>query len=227
MKEEVQAWFDDGCHFGTGMTLLARTGQHHITYAKLTPYMRGSYVPPSAKRKLQSVLNTWLQSQPLASQPIEEKSMPVQQVSASSTVAAAPASNAEVIPDEIAALKVQAVALHKRHSFVNAQMHETTSDEDRLKYATEIMEEIIPSLDEKYAAIRAWKEEGTLPSAITQNDLVKVAIQKMKKVDSLKPRISRLKGLIKKATGKKKQDYEIELMDKEKELLLIKKEYDL
>jgi len=222
LQIEVQAWFSEEGTFGQGMSLLARTGEDHATFAKLSPYLKGHFVPESAKGKLQVTLSNWVKRQPVSEQ--SECPTPAPAAVSAPSVIPTPASNAKVIPDSIAAIKVQAVALHKRHSFVNSQMHQATTDEERLKYATEIMEVIIPTLDAKYDAIRAWEKDGELPSKSVEQDDFKKAVQMMQRKDSLTSRVSRLKGLIKKADGSKQQEYEIELLEKEKELLQLKKE---
>ena len=100
---------------------------------------------------------------------------------------------------------------------MKSQLLAATIDKDRYEYARGIMEEIIPSLDSIYDKIRKWEETKELPSVI-----VNKPDDRYKKINSIAPRISKLKKILKDETltPQKRQKYEKELVDKE--LLLAK-----
>jgi hypothetical protein len=80
------------------------------------------------------------------------------------------------------------------------------------------MSEVIPEIDKLYEKIRDWKETGDVPVVVTAD--VQRAIQMMKKRESLKPRISRLRKWVdsNSVAESKKKAYRVELLEKEGEL---------
>ena len=128
-------------------------------------------------------------------------------------------------PAPVQELRKQAIPLHKRYSHLKAQLHQMAidqdkySDADRYAIAQEIMGEVLPETDAIYDQIRSWEIDGHLPTE-PDNPIVAQTVEKMQKVYSLRPRISRLKAWLKKKglTASKRRQYEQELLDKEIEL---------
>lgn len=109
--------------------------------------------------------------------------------------------NKSTVPGEVAQLYSRALVLHKHHSRLHALMCDAAQAGKRKRahdLAIEIMEEIIPELDKIYDAARHWAETGSLPAGRTRDEVVKDTIEKMKRIQRLREKRSRLKGYLKK-----------------------------
>ena len=97
-----------------------------------------------------------------------------------------------------------------------AEQQEKYSDSDRYEIARELVEEIVPTLDELYDRIRTYENTGDLP-ALLERDIKKQIIELMNKRNSLKSRISRIKRMMKKdgLSNTEKGKLEKELLEKE------------
>lgn len=129
----------------------------------------------------------------------------------------------------------RARALHKAHSRAHALMSAAKTDEERAQYAREIMEDILPALDAEYDRLRAEaaaKERGeteastaTEPDAPTGPILNAADTRTFKKLQSVRSRISTLKGKIKSEKDPaKKAKWQKELQDKTAERDRLEKE---
>jgi hypothetical protein len=89
------------------------------------------------------------------------------------------------------------------------------------------MENTIPKLDDIYDQIRDFQESGIVP-AVPLGNIVKETVEKMQRLQSIRSRISRLKKFLEgKMEAKKRQEYEVELLEKESEAIGIEKELGL
>ena len=111
----------------------------------------------------------------------------------------------------------KAIALHKEHAHVHALMVAAATDDERAKYARDIMQRIIPALDAEYDRLRA--AQSGAPIQVDNTGLAPILTTSTaadyKKLQSVRSRISTLKGKIKKETDpKKKAKWERELETK-------------
>lgn len=217
LQTEVKNWIESNGHFGAGIAFLLGIGKSEV-YIRLVPYLGGFFVPAQAKEELKYVLTKWLETQP----PLENVQEEFVEVEETAKVV-----TKKEEPQSVFLLREDAKRLHKRHSFVNANLHQADSDEKRFELAREIMEDIIPKLDNIYDQIRDYHKSGTLPEVPTTN-VVKETVEKMQRLQSIRSRISRLKGFLEgKLNDKKKEEYTTELLSKEKEAMGIEKELGL
>jgi hypothetical protein len=225
LKKQIADWFEKGCHFHDGVDLLRATG------GDVRPFFRAMNSPsPDAysRQKLKDALNKavlGLSNQPISDVPPEKKSYTGFNTEIPSAKRAVFTQNE---PESVTQLRERARMLHKRHSLVHAQLLPAPDEKARLKLAEEIMEDILPQLDEIYDSIRAWEKDGVAPAPGVANDVVKETVEKMKRVQSLESRLSRLKGLIKNTTiDRDRADYEKEQLAKQVELADLKAELKL
>lgn len=208
----IDQWLQADGSFLEGVRLYKLTDQP-IYAPRFERLLTRPYVDSDAKAHLRKLLKVYLKQYPtvkpttptLATIPVDPPAPPE--------------------PAPIQALRQQAIPLLKRYSHLKAQLHqmaadqEKYSDADRYAIAQEIMLEVLPDTDAIYDQIRNWEEDGQLPVE-SNNPIVTQTVEKMQKVYSLRPRISRLKGWLKKKglTASKRRQYEQELLDKEIEL---------
>ncbi len=118
-----------------------------------------------------------------------------------------------------------AKSLHKRHDHVHALLTAAKTDEERAKYAKEIMEDIVPALDAEYDRLRAGVQAEPVavhPGSIPGTILSTGDARTFKKLQSVRSRISTLKGKIKTEKNpdrKAKLQQELEDKTTEKERL--------
>lgn len=211
----IEQWFSDGKDFYTGVALLRRSG---YDVRPFEPYLSESYVPTYYRELLESLVSK------LSPQEMTEKPTFVQNFVQNSVIAA-PIEN-----ETITQLRQEAKLLHKRHADRHAQLHILDTPELRLPIITEIMEDIIPALDEIYDTIRNGGVRKKL-SAISCEQLaesvefrqgIQEGFQKAQKLGYLKNRIFKLEsanGLINKAKDKaERAKFETELIQKRTEL---------
>lgn len=213
LSELIHEWIHHEGSFIDGIRLLHLTGR---PVAHFEAQLERPYVDPNQKQALAQQLRQYLQLNP------PSKIIPAQPD--------------EMLVEEPAAiqdLRRQAIPFHKRYSHLKAQLYQMSietdkySDADRYEIAKEIMEEVLPKTDAIYDQIRSWEETGDLPPE--QNDeLVRQTVEKMQRIQSLRPRISRLnKMLAGKLSNTKRKQYEKELIDKEIELKELENELGL
>ncbi len=210
----INQWLQTDGSFLEGVRLYKLTDKPVYT-TRFERLLEQTYVDRAAKAHLRQLLQVYLSQHPIISPaqlPAEQQVPPME-------------SAPPVEPAAIQTLRQQAIPLHKRYSHLKAQLHQMAvdqtkySDADRYTLAKEIMLEVLPQTDAIYDQIRHWEKEGQLPVA-PNNPIVQQTVEKMQKVYSLRPRISRLKGWLKKPNvpASKRQQYEQELLDKEIEL---------
>lgn len=206
--ERVKKWYADGRDFWDGVALLQEVGRD---VAQFAPYLSESFVPNQVRQRLENEL----------------LSCDFKVVAVSQTVVTPTPEK-----DLIAALKAEAKALHKRHAHAHAQLHLLDADK-RLPVIVEIMETIIPELDDIYAAIknggvRRIKNNGSeLPNSPDFKQGIAEGLKIAGQMAYLKNRIFKLEsanGLIAKATSNNdKVKFEAELTQKRNELVELSK----
>ena len=230
LVKQIQNWFAKNGSFIEGTTLLMQTGANTARFQR---YFSAPYVPEPVERQLRTLLTAYLD--------IHANDLPVEDAQAVETAPEASKmtenrTNVQnsVIPNleeplQILALRQEARKLHKRQAMLHGQLSVVATDGERYELAKEIMEEVIPNLDRIYDTIRAWEKTGDLPTAAKSDDGFRRGVELMKRLNSLKPRISRLKSLLKKTSPDpdERQKYEKELKEKELEVLEIEEQINL
>lgn len=216
MEKEVQKWYSEGCDFYEGVIMLQDAGADVQAFL---PYMSESYIPRVKQDLLvDAVLNFDF------SRTITYKSQPKVQ-------------NTSKEHPTIIELRNKARSLHKLHADRHSQLHIEPDEAKRLVLIIEIMEVIIPSLDNIYDSIREYERTGALPViANSQSPIpnplnyetgLRDGVMKFQRLQNLKSRISKLdgkNGLIEKETDsvrKQKLNEELSHKLKERDALLL------
>ncbi len=205
----IENWYKEGEDFWEGVALLRQAGRDTRLFE---PYMNENFVPQYYKDALITAV------QGLKSGDFKIKTMENSLISEFRELP-------KVENETITALRQAAKLLHKRHADCHAQLHILASPELRLPIITEIMEDIIPELDEIYDTIRkngAMRDDGATELGVDYLQGVQDGYLKTQKLNYLKNRIFKLEsknGLIAKETDKEKRlRFEDELIQKQKEL---------
>lgn len=186
----VKEWIDNDGSYRDGIALMHELG---ITNKSLSDMLYRPFIPKSAKEELRKLLSPYIGQQPTSPLPNRSK----------------------VEPPYISSLRQKAVLLLKKRDQVRSQLKVAETDEQRYELAKTLMDELIPSIDEAYGHIKQYEEEGVVPN-VQEEDIIQQTVKKMLKLQSLKPRISRLKKMLSgKLTPKERQTYDKELLDKE------------
>jgi hypothetical protein len=132
-------------------------------------------------------------------------------------------------PEIVSQLRQKGRKLKKEEAYLHAQLVTTAQHPDQSKLyelASAIME-IEYELDDVYGQIRRYEEKGELPID-NRRQLINEVVEKMKRRDSIRPRIYRIKKELKKDLDPiDRQKYEQELAEKETELKQIEEELNL
>ena len=204
MHNEIKAWLSGNRGFLPGLRIYRNiNGKYPLSI--FTGYTKANFVPPVVMARLVEAFRIYLREVPVSAAPIEETTV-------RSTIPKTTDTAVTSEPAAIQSLRLQARSIHKQHAHIKSQLISATADEDRYGYARKIMEEIIPSLDRIYDQIRQWESTGEIPAIIENKP-----DDRYKKINSVAPRISRLKKLLgdEKLTPAKRQKYEKELVDKQ------------
>ena len=118
-------------------------------------------------------------------------------------------------PLEIKELREKAKMLHKQHAYLSFELGVAKTNKGRYKIAAEIMEDVLPKLDNIYDTIRHWQKTGTIPPLLGKDEFKK-GVETILRKESLRTRIAKLNRLLKeKLPVLKKREYEKELLDKQ------------
>lgn len=139
----------------------------------------------------------------------------------------------EVTPDnpkEIIELRRKRYLLYEEYRSIKEQManvpeDSSTGDNQRYELAYKLMEEVLPEITSISDIIKEWESKGKVPLAKIKED-VRWTIGMMKKRESLRSSISRLKSQLKKEKKEKKR-YSLERDIEEKQNELDSINYDL
>lgn len=199
-------WYNEGKDFHEGVKLLRQKGADITVFVH---YIAENYIPTHIAERLEAAILC-----------LDDREIVPPLV--------LPQRNIEIPKnDPIAELKAQALRLHQRHSHVLATLHATQTAADRLPLIKEIMEVILPELDDIYTTIRSGGVKLTgKPIADTTSIEYKQGIvdgiKQARRIDYLKNRIFKLEsknGIIKNEKNpEKRKEYEQELIDKRNEL---------
>jgi hypothetical protein len=217
----INRWFADGRDFWEGVSLLQQAGREVKVFE---PYLSEGFVPTYFRELLESQLLGCNFDEFSEKSEILQPSPPLNK----------PSQNVD--NQAISELKSEAKNLHKRHADRHAQLHFLQTDAQRLPVIIEIMNEIIPALDDTYEAIRnggvrknKLNTEGSESGEKSQDfkqgiaEGLKIAAQ----IAYLKNRIFKLEsanGLIAKATSvAEKAKFQAELTQKRNELIELTK----
>ena len=216
LSEQIQSWFKEKGNYKEGVQLLQQTGTKTQTFQR---YMKAKSVPPTIKAKLRTKLEAYLKKNPVKKKAYKPKAAP-----------APPPDPTE--PPAIQQLREKAILLHKQQAAVHTEMRISalkggTNEIIAYHLAKKLMEDIVPHLTKIYNNIRHWKATGELPAVVDTDDIVQETVKKMLRRESLKSRLSRLKGKLKTAKGEQRQKYEKEFAEKEVELAEINQKYGL
>lgn len=205
-------WYEGGKDSHDGIKLLRQNG---ADISLFLPYTTENYIPKHIADRIEAAILCFNEN---------TKTPP----SVANTVSVSPQSHTEKAEnDPIASLKAQALQLHRRHAHVLATLHASPTAAERLPLIKEIMEIILPELDDIYTTIRAGGVRLTgAPIADTTSIEYKQGvadgIKTARRIDYLKNRIFKLEsknGIIKnEKNSDKRKEYEKELIDKRKEL---------
>lgn len=199
--EKIALWLEGNGSFQEGVALLEELGQP--VYEEKA-WLARPFVPSSKKEKLRRRLKPFQGEKRATTEPMGK----------------VPATEPAVITDYRAKgrrlLKEYSEAKGRLNMMVIGQ--EKYDDEDRYQLAAFIMDELTPRIDEVYNAIRRYQQSGETPQPL-QTDIVRETVEKMQRLQSLAPRISRLKKWLEKGglEEEKRKKYEIELKEKEAE----------
>lgn len=180
----IQAWLLESGSFSDGLDLYRQIrGDLPVSYFEKQLYQ--PYVNPFVKQKLRERLESYLLQKPPTKNNLQQP--PIH-----------PEENTKKIePLVITGLRSEAKALHKRHSYLHAKLTIVQSNQERFELAKMIMEKVIPALDDIYDQIREWESTGTLPNEPDHDqEALKKGALMYKKLESLRPRISKLKKWI-------------------------------
>jgi len=206
-----------------GVSLLAQTGYRGAFLSHAEKLFRAPFVPAQVTNRLKHLLTDFIQNSPVGEAQQMEASTyapthyePRTDNAPSDKLGAIVASDAAAV---IAQLKAKALPIHKRYSHLKGQLHSETDESALYEVAAEIVEQITPTLTAIYKQIDHIKATGEVPTQNAVDDSKKAVIDAMLKRASLTSRVSRLKGLIRKAeTDLDKQTYQKELTEKQHEL---------
>lgn len=130
-------------------------------------------------------------------------------------------------------LRAKGRKLKKEESYLHAQLVTTAKDTAQKDLQVKLYDlaaaimEIEYELDDVYGQIRRYEEKGDIPID-NRRQLIYEVVEKMKRRDSIRPRIYRIKKELKKELDHvDRQKYEQELAEKEAELKQIEEELNL
>jgi hypothetical protein len=104
-------------------------------------------------------------------------------------IAAVKFSSTQEVPLKTVTTSNKAKDLHKRHGHLHATMATAQTDAARGAIAREIMEEVVPALDDEYDRLRGGDVEGSeAPPATAGSDSI------LRKLNSIRTRIARLRN---------------------------------
>ena len=215
----AQQWLDNDGSFLDGLQILADLGGEVKPFRG---YASLAFLPPGVKERLRDEVTKRLGDRVIgewgnADRDVEGlKGLKVEKVE----------------PPEAQQLREQGKRWLKRQADAHTRLKNAKDDTERYIIAEEMMMEIVPEVDRIYGALRAYERDGVLP-ATNEQAIVRDTIEKMKRIDTLESRISRVSGWLKAGKSnkgplddKQQQDYEQEVLEKRAELEDLKEKLD-
>jgi hypothetical protein len=208
----LSEWYAAGCDFHDGMAFLEACGGN---IAQFAPFSEQSFVPDMVQSFLKAALEPYWDVVLKQKQP----------------------ENQTKTTNKIAFLKESAKPLHKRHDYLHLTLFHEDDPDIRLAMIRELMEVVLPKLDEIYDEIRsiephnneihtAIAQEEPIAPVRTYESGVKDAVEHYRRYINLSTRITKLggkSGLIQKepdAIRKAKLEQELQLKLVEKQTLM-------
>lgn len=218
VHHKIAAWLQEP-FFLDSLEILKDLG---ISTNRYESFLQGGFVPNAIEEEIKIIILQHYDPKK-ATQP---STLETQNLKNEPVIQEKPSANSQE-PSAIQELKNRAKPLHKLQSHLHEQLRHATTDEERYDIAHQMMSEVRPALDAIYNKIRHWEQTKEVPFVLSLE--AEKAVEMMKRRESLKPRISRLKGWIKseKVAESDKAKHRIELEEKEAELAQIKKELNL
>lgn len=215
LAREIAAWIESEGSFLSGFDLYIRSGGG-VLERELRQYAQQAYITEEQWSTLVTALNEKLADAGYA----ETKSKPVRK---------------EEEPDAVVALRRQLRILKKRESSLHGQMKALAFQpqphvhkQELHALAKEMMYEVQPQLDDVWAQIKAWEDEGVLPVPGAQQ-IIDETVNKMRRHESMRQRMSQLKRMLAKddLPADKRAKYETEQKDKAAAMAAIENELNL
>jgi hypothetical protein len=229
MRAKIIDWFERDCPFHEGFLLLTDAGGNTMPYLRV---VSSPNVSAYWREKMAAELNAIAAQMPESVAP-ENPTADDETEKEPSKRFSKPIEGGffekKAEPQAVLDLRAEAKKLHKRHAFLHAGLAGAADDAARFKLAEEILESIVPRLDEIYDAIRKYSETGDAPQPADRRAIVKETVEKMKRLDSLEPRISRLKKMIENGglAPRDLKKYDAELAAKLAEAVVLREELGL
>ncbi|MEL7118626.1 MAG: hypothetical protein AAFO07_04275 [Bacteroidota bacterium] len=212
----IKEWLDKSGSFRQGLDLL----REHGTAADLRifrPYEKAAFILPDVKDRLIECLKKYVPTE----ESVEAIRRPI-----------IPQQPKEE-PEQVTNLRARGRALKKEESYYHALLVQAAQEEDtaerkkKLAGLAETILEIEFELDEVYGDIRAYENKGIIPITDKQK-IIDETVDKMKKRNSLKSRISKIKTLLKeKLPESEKSALTLESEQKQKQLTVLEEELRL
>jgi len=200
LKKQIQQYLANLGTYNEGLQLLSAAG---ISIEHLR--VRGRGVRPEERSRLMQMLEQCLEELPddPVARPVE--------------------------PESIRRLREKGKRLLKEQSYVHAQLCTATTDDDRYKYADQLMRQVVSQIDQVYNTLRLYEETGEDPGQVDRQAIVQETIEKLKKRDSLKTLIRghRRKLEKKNLTNAQRREIEQEKARRELELEALERELGL
>lgn len=219
-QKRIKKFLEDG-YYAEGVALIREAPNVSLFERKFFEgYLGRDYVPSDVERKLREGLGALVEeggmTEFLTSEEEDVKNLDIEEVkgagedggvspmgaqvrvrgAVSGTFWGALFAGQEVVPSALWELYQEAVGLHKRQAHLHPLMCDAAVRGEKKKareMAGQIMEEIVPRLDEIYDVAREWGASGKLPSMSQQSDIVKETVEKMRRMEYCKQRVSRIK----------------------------------
>lgn len=199
LKTRIRRWISEGGSFRQGVGLLEMAGAIRLATRHRCVLKASSYVDAGRKKALRWDLVTVLKGLPDDS-PAATPPLPGTAPCAPPPAAPQPPADTPVIT----ALRSRGVNLLKTRSDLKGRLlamsidaPDLYSDEERYELASEIMIDNVGALDETYGAIRRFEREGIEPAGDAEQKY-RQGVEDMREINSLRPRISRLRSAKKK-----------------------------
>lgn len=180
-------------------------------------YMDADFLPDGIENQLVEIFYNWLSTQP-------EETLPKVSYVTSPEKVITPE------PEVITQLRNRGKLLLKEQAFLHARLSAVESDEERFEIAKQLLDKkgVVGKIDRVYNGLREFEKSGDIPAIAASSSLKEKVLEQVKKRDSLKPRISRLRSKLKKDLSKEvRLKYEKELLEKEALLADIEKDLEL
>lgn len=259
MQSDIRRFLEEG-HYAQGVELLRRCpGVAPVRLRYFESHLARHYVPTGVERELEELLKGFLEAGSPSTGSLQpgpegaQKTAPEAGASGMDgqvkLVGAVSGSfwgevfgGRETVPEAVWRLYGRAVALHKQQANLHPLMVQAARDGRRRQareLAEDIMENIIPELDGIYGSVREWAKSGRLPTAPEADSAVRQTVEKMRRIEYCKQRISRIRAWLKAGErtvtvdGKKqvsaldfsdKRELEKELLEREVEMRGIREE---